>query len=156
MLFRSHRSSHLIDATSDLVASLMPAARDVELRQAIIRARRRALEFDRHGFIDLHKFCQALPACTSKSAVHSACQRLMRAVEDFVISTASAPSRRSQWSRASGVSVYFPKWIAKPNNRSSRHRDALQHLQTNYPQLVFAQRTGWQKFLFGLQEGRHH
>ena len=146
------RARELVDATSRLVDCLVPLADNDASRHAIFHARNRTLQFDPHGFIDLRNFCQLTGSFVSKRSVKNVCDDVVRAVDAFVIASRHAPSPKSKLALATGLSVYFPKWIENPDFRSSTERDGRRELRGHYARQVFARRTGWHRLLLALMK----
>jgi hypothetical protein len=146
------RAGELVDAAGRLVDCLVPLADHAASRHAIFHARNRTLQFDPHGFIDLRNFCQLVGSLLSKRSVTKVCHDVMRAVDAFVIACRHAPSPESKLSLATGLSVYFPKWIENPDFRSSSEREARKELRGHYARQVFARRTGWHRLLLALMK----
>jgi hypothetical protein len=146
------RAGELVDATRRLVDCLVPLAEHAASRHAIFHARNRTLQFDPHGFIDLRNFCRLVGSFLGKRSVAKVCHDVMRAVDAFVIARGSAPSPESKLALATGLSVYFPKWIENPDFRSATEREARRELRGHYARQVFARGTGWHRLLLALMK----
>jgi hypothetical protein len=146
------RAPELVAAVRRFVECLIPEADNAASRHGIFHARNRTLQFDPHGFIDLRNFCQLVGSFLGKRSVKSVCNEVMRAIDAFVIASRFAPSPQSKLALATGLSVYFPKWIENPDFRSSTERDGRKELRGHYARQVFARRTGWHRLLLALMK----
>lgn len=141
------KSTAVTTALKTFVKLLIPEARDPRSRRAIFHARNHTLEFDPDGFIDLRNFCQLAALNLDKTEIKTAYRRVADAIDCFIVDHKIAGAKLSG---ATGLSVFFPKWIEKPDFRSSTQRKGRAELKKNYADLVFCRETGWHQMLLAL------
>ena len=143
------RATEMTAALKAFVDLLISVARDPRSRRGIFHARNHTLEFDPDGFIDLRNFCQLAAQNLKTKAIRAAYRRVARAIDNFIVAHKIAGTKLS---RATGLSVFFPKWIEKPDFRSSTERKGRAELKKNYADVVFCRQTGWDRMLLALLE----
>jgi hypothetical protein len=124
-------SSKLAGAVKSLATALKAGLAEKSTRAAIVDVRNRVQEYDVPDNVDLVDFCQLLRAKTVSTAIKSACDQVVAAVQTDPVWVIASGYYGAPMKHSHGVAIYFPT------------RD----LSPLYARLDFVKKTGWGRFL---------
>jgi hypothetical protein len=124
-------SSKLASAVKSLATALKAGLAEKSTRAAIVDVRNRVQEYDVPDNVDLVDFCQLLRAKTVSTAIKSACDQVVAAVQTDPVWVIASGYYGAPMKHSHGVAIYFPT------------RD----LSPLYARLDFVKKTGWGRFL---------